>query len=554
MLCEITIENVAVIEKAVADFSVGFTVLTGETGAGKSILIDSINAILGNRTSKDIVRSGANEAVIWARFQNIDAAMCEKLKEAGYECEDELLLYRKITADGKSTCRINGMPTTTAILRDVCSGLIHIHGQHDTHGLLSPQKHIGMLDAFAENKTLKSQYKDIYTHLVALQKEEKSLQMDEAEKTRQIDLLRYEVNEIENADLKPEEEKQLLESRNEIVHARQIASSLHDAYIALSGDGNEDESGAATLLADAARSVQNAAEYAENLAEIADSLQEMYYTATEMASDIQNRLSNTDHGEHSLDAIEERLDVMYRLKQKYGPTIEDVISYGEKARNKLESMQFSEKRLNELAEEIAVVYSQVESLAQKITQSRTAAFEKLQNEITDALVFLNMPGIELSLFSQLVPLGPQGQDNMELYISTNAGEKPKPLAKIASGGELARITLALKRALADRDDVPTVIYDEIDTGVSGLAAGRIGKLLRDTAGGRQVICVTHTAQVAACAKSHLLIEKNVDNGRTYTHIKELDKQGRVEELARIISGDNITDTARANAKEMMEMA
>ncbi len=553
MLCEITIENVAVIEKAIADFSVGFTVLTGETGAGKSILIDSINAILGNRTSKDIVRSGAKEAVIWARFQDVDSTVCRKLEEAGYECENELLLYRKISIDGKSTCRINGMPTTAAILRDVCSGLIHIHGQHDTHGLLSPQKHIGMLDAFAENKLLKSQYKEIYTHLVALQQEEKSLQMDEAEKARQIDLLRYEVDEIENADLKPLEEKQLTEIRNEIVHARQIANSLHDAYTALNG-GSEDETGAATLLADAARSVQNAAEYAENLTEIADSLQEMYYTATEMASDIQNRLSNTEHGEHSLDAIEERLDVIYRLKQKYGATVEDVISYGETARKKLDSMQFSEKRLKELAEEITDIHSQVENLAEKITQSRTTAFAKLQDEIIDALVFLNMPGIELSLFSQKVPFGPQGQDAMELYISTNAGEKPKPLAKIASGGELARITLALKRALADRDDVPTVIYDEIDTGVSGLAAGRIGKLLRDTAGGRQVICVTHTAQVAACAKSHLLIEKNVDNGRTYTHIKELDNQGRIEELARIISGDNITETARANAKEMMEMA
>ncbi|MDL2294924.1 DNA repair protein RecN [Ruminococcaceae bacterium OttesenSCG-928-D13] len=552
MLSEITIENVAVIERARVDFTGGFTVLTGETGAGKSILIDSINAILGNRTSRDIVRSGAQKAGIWATFTEVAPGVLEKLAEAGYPCDGELLLYREVTADGKSTCRINGMPATAAILRDICGSLVNIHGQHDNQSLLNPAKHIDLLDAYAANSALLGSYGAAYGKMTELQRSIASLSTSEADKTRRIDLLKYELEEIEGALLTPDEEEKLEEQRSLIVHAQRILEGMNTSYLALSG--GDDDTGAATLLSTAAAAMTDAAAYAPELSAFAESLNEIYYTVSEMSSDIQNRITGFDFDDRSLDGIEARLDLIYKLKQKYGPSLEDVLAYGAKARQELENIEFSEERLLALEKELAQSREQVEALAAELTARRREAFDRLNSKITETLAFLNMPGIAMALDLQAVAPGPIGCDQLEFYISTNPGEKPKPLAKIASGGELARIMLAVKSALADKDDVATVIYDEIDTGISGLAAGRIGQVLRNTAKGRQVICVTHTAQVTAYAGRHLLIEKQVEDGRTYTHISELDHDQRIAEMARIISGDHVTDLAKANASEMLELA
>lgn len=553
MLCEITIENVAVIEKATATFAEGFTVLTGETGAGKSILIDSINAILGNRTSRDIVRAGAARASIWASFRNVPAATVKQLAQAGYDCDEELLLQREIGADGKSTCRINGAPATATVLRDVCGGLVNIHGQHDNQSLLNPVKHLMLLDAFAQNDVLLAEYESAYRAMRGLEKEREALSMSEAEKTRKLDVLRFETGEIEAAALLPGEEDLLLEQREKVRNSRAIMQALAEAHFALNGD--EDRPGGAILLADAARQLGNAAAFAPELAPFAEALNESYYTISEMASDISTRIANFDFSQQALEELEIRLDVLYRLKQKYGPSLDDVIAYGKKAAAELENIAFAAERLSKLEVQHQKAEAEVRRLAGQLTESRRLAFERLNKEMAAALAFLNMPGIVLSLRHSAVPPGPNGQDELEFLIATNAGELPKPLAKIASGGELARIMLAIKSALADRDDVPTVIYDEIDTGISGAAAGRVGHLLRDTAfGGRQVICVTHTAQIAAFAQRHLLIEKHIENGRTYTEIHSLGEEKCIHELARITSGDKVTETAIANAREMREMA
>lgn len=552
MLNEITIENVAVIEKAIAEFDSGFTVLTGETGAGKSILIDSINAILGNRTSRDIVRSGSGKAKIWARFSNLPQATQAALEAAGYAGEEDLLIYREITPEGKSNCRINGLPATAGLLKEICGPLIAINGQHDSQSLLNPSRHLGILDAYAMNADLLAAYRAEYKKLRAVEKEIAALSMDEADKLRRIDLLQYEVDEIKAAALVPNEEDVLLEQRNVVRNAQQIMQSLNSAYLALSG-GDED-TGATTLLGEAANEVSTAAQYVTELAEHASALQDTFYNLQEIASDLQSRLADFDFDAQALNDIEARLDIIYRLKQKYGATLEDVLNYAATAAEELNKIQFAAERIEALNHEKATLLQKAAKLAQQLTKSRTEAFEKLAANIIKALDFLNMPGIALSLQLQKTDLTATGQDELEFYISTNAGETPKPMAKIASGGELSRIMLAIKSAMAEQDKTPTVIYDEIDTGISGLAAGRIGRLLQATAKGHQVICVTHTAQVAAYANQHLLIQKNVDNGRTYTHIEPLGTQQRAEELARIMGGDNITETIKASAHEMLVKA
>lgn len=552
MLREISIENVAVIEKATAIFSNGFTVLTGETGAGKSILIDSINAILGNRVSRDIVRNGAAKASIWASFSDLSPAVLVQLNTLGYQTEDDLLIYREISSDGKSSCRINGMPATVAILKEVCSSLINIHGQHDNQNLLNPARHIDTLDSFAQNQDLLENYSQEYKKLQAVSKSLSSLSMDETEKKRKLDLLRYEVEEISSAELKLGEEDELLEQRDMIRNAQTIISSMNRAYLALTG--GDEEVGATTLLGDAANQITQAAQFSSDLTEYSNTLHETYYTLTEIASDIQARLTHYDFEGGSLDEIETRLDLLYKLKQKYGTDIEGVIAYGENAAKELETIESSEEQLEKLEKEKEQLEKKSKKLADELTQSRLSAFESLNILIRKALDFLNMPGVQLTLQHKIGELSANGQDICEFYISTNPGESPKAMAKIASGGELSRIMLAIKSALADKDDISTVIYDEIDTGISGLAAGRIGRLLQSSSKGRQVICVTHTAQVAAYANKHLLIEKNVENGRTFTEIRMLEEIERTDELARIISGDTVTELARANAQEMLRIA
>ena len=550
MLSSLQIENVAVIQKANVHFEKGLNVLTGETGAGKSILIDSINAILGNRTSKDLVRTGAAKAVIRAAFENVPPAVLDSLEKAGYERSEALLLSREITAEGKSTCRINGMPATAAILRELCGGLININGQHDSVGLLNPAHHESILDAYAQNRTEYQEYYAVYRELVKIKRELDAQITDESEKQRRIDLLSYQVQEIEDAALTAGEE-QTLESRRKVLsNASTIRDRIAQCYALLSGD--DETPGAVDLLGEASNAVDAAAQLDGELSTSAGQLLDLYYNAKDAAADLIGRLDAYETNDAELDEIEQRIDLIYKLKRKYGDTVEDILAFGQKAREELELIQSSQERVEHLQAEQHRLYVLAREKAETLTQTRLKAFEELNKRISGTLDFLNMPGVRMTLHHARGPLASHGQDSIEFYISTNPGEAPKPLAKIASGGELSRITLAIKNAMADKDAVPTVIYDEIDSGVSGKAASRIGEVLRQSAEGHQILCITHTAQIAALADCHLLIQKNIANERTYTEIHPLDEDGRVDALAHLISGDHVTELSRANAREMLE--
>lgn len=549
MLSSLQIENVAVIQKANVHFEKGLNVLTGETGAGKSILIDSINAILGNRTSKDLVRTGAAKAVIRAAFEDVPPAVLDSLEKAGYERSEALLLSREITAEGKSTCRINGMPATAAVLRELCGGLININGQHDSVGLLNPARHEGILDAYAQNSAEYQAYYAIYRELVGVKKTLDAMITDESEKQRRIDLLSYQVQEIDDAGLTAGEEQTLESRRKVLANASTIRDRIAQCYALLSG--GDDAPGAVDLLGEASNAVDAAAQLDGELSAGAGQLLDLYYTAKDVAADLIGRLDAYDTNDAELDEIEQRIDLIYKLRRKYGDTVEDILAFGERARKELEMIQSSQERVEHLQKEQRRLYTLAREKAEALTQTRLKAFDELNKRISGTLDFLNMPGVRMTLRHSRGPLASHGQDSIEFYISTNPGEAPKPLAKIASGGELSRITLAIKNAMADKDAVPTVIYDEIDSGVSGKAASRIGEVLRQSAEGHQILCITHTAQIAALADCHLLIQKNITNERTYTEIHPLDENGRVEALARLISGDHVTELSLANAREML---
>ena len=549
MLSSLQIENVAVIQKANVHFEKGLNVLTGETGAGKSILIDSINAILGNRTSKDLVRTGAAKAVIRAAFEDVPPAVLDSLEKAGYERSEALLLSREITAEGKSTCRINGMPATAAVLRELCGGLININGQHDSVGLLNPAHHEGILDAYAQNSAEYQAYYAIYRELVGVKKTLDAMITDESEKQRRIDLLSYQVQEIDDAGLTAGEEQTLESRRKVLANASTIRDRIAQCYALLSG--GDEAPGAVDLLGEASNAVDAAAQLDGELSAGAGQLLDLYYTAKDVAADLIGRLDAYDTNDAELDEIEQRIDLIYKLRRKYGDTVEDILAFGERARKELEMIQSSQERVEHLQKEQRRLYTLAREKAEALTQTRLKAFDELNKRISGTLDFLNMPGVRMTLRHSRGPLASHGQDSIEFYISTNPGEAPKPLAKIASGGELSRITLAIKNAMADKDAVPTVIYDEIDSGVSGKAASRIGEVLRQSAEGHQILCITHTAQIAALADCHLLIQKNITNERTYTEIHPLDENGRVEALARLISGDHVTELSLANAREML---
>lgn len=552
MLANLKIENVAVIEKAEVNFTHGFTVLTGETGAGKSILIDSINAILGNRTSRELVRSGAQKACIWATFEAIPASVKKQLEKCGYEASDDLLLYREINAEGKGSCRINGMPATAAVVRDISAGLLSIHGQHDSQSLTNPALHLDLLDQYAQNRKLFAEYYRRYRELVTVKRQLDTANASEADKQRRIESLTAEIDAIDAAALQPGEEKTLQERKTVITHAQSILEGITAAHLALAGDEDGEQAGAADLLGGAVDGLQNSARLDESLAAMSERLNELYYSARDLATDLADRLDAYGFDAGELDQIESRLDTIYRIKQKFGMEVEELLARRDTAAAELENFQSSGQRIAELKARMQTLYAAAKEAAEALTQSRLKGFAAMNKQMKAALEFLNMPGIRFALKHARGPLSSHGQDTVEFLISTNPGEEPKPLAKIASGGELSRIMLAFKSALADRDALPTVIYDEIDTGVSGLAAGRIGQLLHQTAKGHQVLCITHTPQVAAFADNQLLIQKNVRNDRTFTEIHTLDMDGRVEVLARMISGDKVSELSLASARELIE--
>ncbi len=552
MLASLKIENVAVIEKAEVNFTPGFNVLTGETGAGKSILIDSINAILGNRTSRELVRSGAQKACIWATFESIPTSVKKQLEKCGYEVTDDLLLYREINAEGKGSCRVNGMPATAAVVRDISSGLLSIHGQHDSQSLTNPALHLGLLDQYAQNRDLFAEYYRRYRELVTVKRQLDALNASESDKQRRIEALTAEIDTIDAAALQPGEEKTLQERKNVITHAQSILAGITAAHLALAGDEDGEQAGAADLLGGAVDGLQNSARLDESLTAMSERLNDLYYSARELATDLADRLDAYGFDAGELDQIETRLDTIYRIKQKFGMEVDELLARREASAAELETFQSSGQKIAELKAQMQTLYAAAKEAAEKLTQSRLKGFAAMNKEMKAALEFLNMPGIRFALKHTRGPLSSHGQDTVEFLISTNPGEEPKPLAKIASGGELSRIMLAFKSALADRDALPTVIYDEIDTGVSGLAAGRIGQLLHQTARGHQVLCITHTPQVAAFADNQLLIQKNVRKDRTFTEIHTLDMDGRVEVLARMISGDKVSELSLASARELIE--
>ncbi|MEG0750825.1 MAG: DNA repair protein RecN [Oscillospiraceae bacterium] len=552
MLRELNIENVAVIERATVEFSSGLNVLTGETGAGKSILIDSINAILGNRTTREIVRSGAERSIIWATFTDVDPDFSSSVSNQGYECDGELILHREITADGKSQCRINGKPATAATVRDVCSGLINIHGQHDNQDLLNPDKHIDIIDAFAELLGEVADYDKIFGELLAAKRELDSVNMDDDQKARRTDLLKYQIDEIEKAQLEIGEDDELISRRSLIRNSEKILAAVEYARDALSGASQED--GALSAIYDASLKLAEVEGVDNDVDSYAVRLSESYYILSDAASDLGSWLDSFDYDPDQLEDIEERLDLIYKLKSKYGSSIEEILQFLSNAQTELSEISSSEERLAALRARCDKLLKDVGERAEQLETKRRTAFPVFERKIKDELEFLNMPGVSFEVDCKSGKLNHHGRNTVEFLVSANAGEPAKPLSRIASGGELSRIMLAVKNALAEKDSIGTLIFDEIDTGVSGTSAGRIGQKLKESSKSRQTICVTHSAQIASYSDSHLLIQKSVRDGRTFTDILPLDREGRIHELARIISGDNVTPVALENASEMLLLA
>lgn len=536
MLSKLKIENIAIIELADIDFTDGFNVMTGETGAGKSIIIDSINAVTGERTSKELIRTGADSGKVTAVFENVGRAAQETLDSMGIECDGTVILSRLIKKDGKNVCSINGTPATVSMLKTVGSLLINIHGQHDSQALLQPENHCSYIDAFGGNGELISQYSECYSELLDIQSQIKSIDTDEQQKARRIDMLTYQINELEDADITVGETDNLIQRRSFLKNAQDIIDALNSAYEYLMADG-----GGADSISDAAYELENAAELYDGVSAVSQRITDAKYEIEDCCAEIRSLISQADCDPEELDAVEERLDLLRRLSSKYGSTEEKMLAFLDEAKKELESINLSAERLEELELKKKKTLEKAEKLAEKLTKKRQTAGKTLSERICDELKFLDMPNVRFMAQRNEKPLSPDGADEIEFLISPNVGEEPKPLAKIASGGELSRIMLAIKNVLTSDDSNETMIFDEIDTGVSGSAARKIAKKLKEVSGGRQVICVTHLAQIAAAADTHFLINKYVDRNKTFTKVTALDYEGRTEELARIMgAGENNT--------------
>lgn len=550
MLTSLKIENVAIIETAAIEFGCGLNVLTGETGAGKSIVIDSINAVLGERTTKDIIRTGADCAKVYAVFEDISPDIIALLDECGVDCEDDVLIVnRVINRDGKNTCRINGIPVTVNMLKSIARELITVHGQHDNQALLSPERHCDFIDKFADCGELISRYNESYNELSEIRRKLKSLKSDESNKAQKIDLLTYQIDELEKAGIRVGEKDELNERLTVINNSLKIINSLNSAYELLKRDD-----GGVDSVSSASYELGKSAEYLSSVSELSEKLCDIQYELDDIAEIIRDLLSDMEFSDDELDEISLRLDLLHKLSLKYGDTEEEMLKYLEKAKTELENITFSEEKLLEMKKRENVLYNQTKKLADELSDVRIKAGERLSSMISDELGFLDMPNVTFKVSRVETELTENGQDDIEFLISANAGEMPKPLAKIASGGELSRIMLAIKNVLADADNIGTMIFDEIDTGVSGRAAHKIALKLREVSDGRQVICVTHLAQIAAQGDVHLFISKTVSDGKTYTKIRSLTSDERINEIARIMGGIEITDLQLQSAREMLESA
>lgn len=552
MLSNLQIENIAVIKSASIDFENGFNVMTGETGAGKSIVIDSLNAILGERTSRELIRSGADSASVCAEFQNVGANVKNELEKLGIEKDDTLIVSRKLTPDGKNVCRINGMPATVSMLKALGVQLVNIHGQLDNQSLLSPETHCSFIDKLAGGGRELKEFKELYSLYIKKENELKSLNTDVNEKNRRLDILNYQIEEIQKADIRPGEKDELTEKLGFLRNAEKVLDLLHTAYAALNGDG--EMPGAADIAADAASKLLSAADYSSDFTETANGVNDAAMNLSAYTEELRDKIYSLDYDPNETERAEERLDVIYRLSQKYGDSEEDILAYLENAEKERDALSFSDERAEQLRAETEKVYNEALAAAKKLSEIRIEAGKKFSADVERELAFLDMPSVKFIVNDSVGELYENGIDNIEFLLSANAGEEPKPLSKIASGGELSRIMLAIKCVLSELDDIDTLIFDEIDSGVSGRAALKIAAKMKELSKTHQVICVTHLAQIAAFADEHKLISKEEKDGRTYTCITSLDYNGRKYELARIMGGLTVTQSILNSAEELLSSA
>lgn len=552
MLAQLFINNIAVIERASIDLEPGFTVLTGETGAGKSMIIDAIHAILGERTSKELVRTGETAASVSALFTGLAGDVLELLDSLSVPREEEgsLLVQRNIRLEGKSSCKLNGAPATVSMLKTIAPRLIGVHGQHESYELLSPELHMNYIDSFGQLESLLERYKASYQRLRGFQRRLKELNTDQGEKNRRADLLRYQIGELEEAGITPGEREELTKNRDAIRNSGRISDAVELAKRILSGD--EESSGVVSELGRAAGELERAAEFMPQLEETAQKLREAGYLLEDGESALYSLAVDFDPA--ALDAIEDRLDQLYRLGLKYGETEEDMLAFLERCQKELHEIQFSDETREELEAGYEKEKAAAIALARELSAKRRDWAAKFTRQVKAELAFLNMPGVEFVAEIERVPLTATGCDRLQFLVSANKGEPPKPLSKIASGGELSRIMLAVKTVLSGMDKIDTLIFDEVDAGVSGAAANRIGEKLRQVSKNRQVLCITHLAQIAAMAENHLRITKHVEKGRTFTQVEPLELEGRKRELARIIGGEEATQLQLDMAEEMLRKA
>lgn len=552
MLTTLYIENIAVIEKTSIDFSQGLNVLTGETGAGKSIIIDSINAIMGQRTSKELVRTGAKTALVTAQFDDVNDTVKAKLKELGYDNEDDdtLILQRSISAAGKSTCKINARPASVTVLKEVAKNLINIHGQHESYELFSPDTHIDYIDSFGELNSELDDYREKYKRYKALKKQLNEANSDESARLHEIDLLTYQTTELFNADVQPDEIEQLENERIVLMNSEKIFTLLNDARELL--DGDERTAGGVESVESAMNYIQRAASLNGEYESISESITDVYYNLRDCIEAISDAADSVESDPQRLEEIDERLDLLNRLTRKYGCECNELPSLAEKMQTRLEELLSYDKNRDQLEADYKEAENNALVAAQKLSEIRKKTAKVFSERVREEMSFLNMPNVQIVTQFENTDFYEKGTDKIEFLISANPGEPPRPVAKIASGGELSRMMLAIKTVLASTDDIDTLIFDEVDTGISGSAAQKVGMKLKEVSKSSQVLCVTHQAQLAALADAHYLISKQVEDGRTFTQVKLLDFDGRKHELARIIGGVSITDAALAHAESMLK--
>ncbi len=549
MLSLLHIENIAVIERADISFDQGFNVLTGETGAGKSIVIDAISAILGERAYRDMIRTGTSKASVRAIFT--DVPQLSWFCENGVEYDPETVIQREIHLDGKNVCRVNGSLVSVSILRKLGTQLINIHGQHDSATLFDEDNHLTFLDAFGDNEQLRAAYTEKYEAVAKLRREIDKMTMDEGEKLRRMETLRYQIAEIEKADLEAGEDESLEERRKILQNAEKLSNGMETAVECLYGGDESD--GAAGLLAQAEYALARLAKFSDSFAAMHDRVSDLMYQVQDVAEEVRDARDDLSYSADELEQIESRLDVIHKLRRKYGVTCEDILNYLDKAKKELDQIEFADDHLERLKKKLKKAEKEAWDAAKELRKNRRETSVTMADRILTELAQLDMPRVQFACQFTETDLSANGADAVAFYMSANAGEALKPMSKVASGGELARIMLAMKNVLAEKDQVNTLIFDEVDTGVSGRAAQKVAEKLRSVAAHKQVLCVTHLPQLAALANTHLLIAKSERDGRTYTSVTPLDLEGRKKELARIIGGTNITEITLKSAEEMLRL-